>query len=394
MKNSYFGFISLLLFLLATNLYADKYQTYSDLSAKAGTASPTKKSMTVFGNEGDIISFAYEVQDGSFGGRLTYAIYIDKVKVQSGSVTRGGKVNKQFSYAFLTSGDHTLEIQLTQGYYESMTLSSIKVQLLPYYCYTVNTETSPHIKLESTTSLVLNDNVDNAFVSQDTQIGEVTYKRTFNNTNWQALYIPFSMSYDDWKDDFEVAEINAFHQYDDDSDGVFDRTELEVLKVKNGSTKPNCPYIIRALTTGAKEIVLDSPILYETKSQSIDCSSVKWKYTFTGIYDKLDNGVMYNNGYYALSGGKLMQAASATTTLKPYRWYLSELSRTQNGYNSKIRNIDIVLNEPEGTTSISKMSFDYDNSPVFNLNGQNVNGSVSSQTKGIYIKNGKKYLVK
>ena len=37
---------------------------------------------------------------------------------------------------------------------------------------------------------------------------DVTYTRAFNNTNWQALYVPFSMSYDDWRDDFDVAEIN------------------------------------------------------------------------------------------------------------------------------------------------------------------------------------------
>ena len=48
----------------------------------------------------------------------------------------------------------------------------------------------------------------------------LTYTRTFNNTKWQALYVPFSMSYDEWKDDYDVAKINNFHEYDDDEDGT------------------------------------------------------------------------------------------------------------------------------------------------------------------------------
>ena len=62
---------------------------------------------------------------------------------------------------------------------------------------------------------------------------EISYTRTFTNTSWQALYIPFSMSYEDWKDDFEVAYINSIHQYDKDDDGVIDETTMEVVKIKN-----------------------------------------------------------------------------------------------------------------------------------------------------------------
>jgi len=56
------------------------------------------------------------------------------------------------------------------------------------------------------------------------ECGTITYTRTFNNTNFQALYVPFEMSYADWQADFEVYYIDNIRQHDDNGDGVIDRT--------------------------------------------------------------------------------------------------------------------------------------------------------------------------
>ena len=79
----------------------------------------------------------------------------------------------------------------------------------------------------------------------------ITYTRNFTHTGWQALYVPFDIPYDAISDKFDVAELNNFHQYDDNNDGGFDRTELEVLRLKAGSTiEHHTPYVIRAKETG------------------------------------------------------------------------------------------------------------------------------------------------
>ena len=57
---------------------------------------------------------------------------------------------------------------------------------------------------------------------QDEDFDNLTYTRTFNNTNWQALYVPFEIPYENIKDDFEVAYINDTRQYDRDDDGYSD----------------------------------------------------------------------------------------------------------------------------------------------------------------------------
>ena len=64
------------------------------------------------------------------------------------------------------------------------------------------------------------------------------------------------MSYDDWKDDFEIAYINSIRQYDNNSDGAIDVTIMDVIKIENGSLLPNTPYLIKAKSTGEKTIVL------------------------------------------------------------------------------------------------------------------------------------------
>ena len=73
---------------------------------------------------------------------------------------------------------------------------------------------------------------DNKAYTQQSQIDgvDVYYTRDFS-TNWEAIYLPFSLKYEDWKDDFEVARINAVHQYDTNDDGDIDKTELEFVKM-------------------------------------------------------------------------------------------------------------------------------------------------------------------
>ena len=89
--------------------------------------------------------------------------------------------------------------------------------------------------------------------TQNSQVdgAEVSFTRSYT-ANWEALYLPFSLEYKDWKDDFEVARINGIHQYDDNDDGNIDRTVLEFVKMKNDDSViyPNTPYLIKAKTWG------------------------------------------------------------------------------------------------------------------------------------------------
>ncbi len=224
---------------------------------------------------------------------------------------------------------------------------------------------------------------------------DISYIRTFNNTNWQALYIPFSLSYEDWKDNFEVAYINGVRQLDKDDNGTIDETIMDVIKIKSGSTTPNMPYLIKAKTTGEKTFSVSNATLYAAEENSLDCSTTIAKYTFTGTYSSIPSATMIANNYYAMGGGDLIQS-DGSNDLKPYRWYMKVESRNPS-YNvsnaAKTITINVVGDEEEETTTgVKELRITNDELPVYDINGRMV--SNKTLKPGLYIKNGKKFVVK
>lgn len=128
-----------------------------------------------------------------------------------------------------------------------------------------------------------NDNLEEYTNDTDIDLCDITYIRTFNDTLWESFYVPFEIEPQNFSDEFDFALINNFHQYDDNNDGYFDRVELEIKRCDPTKTlQANYPYLVRAKSCGTKKIKIDDVCLYETEEYSIDCSSVEFKYTFTG----------------------------------------------------------------------------------------------------------------
>lgn len=238
------------------------------------------------------------------------------------------------------------------------------------------------------------DGADNVFTNaSDMNLETITYTRNFNNTNWNALYVPFSMSYDDWSSDFEVARLNDVHQFDDDEDGVVDRTVLESVKLKEGSsTEPNVPYMIKAKEVGEKTITLTDATLYATEENSFDVTSWYTRFNFTGTYHEVTN--MATAGHYAMADGGLKQASSDAVTLGAFRWYLDITDR--NGNPAPLAAKKIMLSFDDGeTTEIEVVNAQSQSgADVYTISGVKVSNDKNALPKGIYIKNGKKVLVK
>ncbi len=227
---------------------------------------------------------------------------------------------------------------------------------------------------------------------------DISYTRTFNNTSWQALYIPFSLNYADWKNDFEVAYINGIRQQDINDDGAIDKTIIDVIKIKEGSLIPNTPYLIKAKKKGTKTLSVTGATLYGAKVNSIDCSTTLAKYTFTGTYNTISAATLIDNQYYAMGGGSLIMT-DGTSDLNPYRWYMNIEARSPlyNVSNTAKTIVFNVLDEEGNTTGINEsrmMNDELSNneSPVYDLNGRKVNENTLKP--GMYIKNGKKFVVK
>ena len=251
---------------------------------------------------------------------------------------------------------------------------------------------SEFINLTSNDSRILLDNFAKYSNVADEDFDEITYKRTFNNTEWQALYVPFEIPVtEEFLAEFEVADLNDIRQYDRDDDGVADETVVEAFKITDGILEANYPYLIRAKETGEKNIIVTDATLYATKENSIDCSSVHERYTFTPTYSTIAASSL--TGRYALSSG-VWQPIADDASLGAFRFYLSIESR--DGNMQAAQNIRmLVIGKDTGddtTTGIGSISDTENEDPemIYDMQGRRV----TKPNKGIYIVNGKKVFIK
>lgn len=241
------------------------------------------------------------------------------------------------------------------------------------------------------------DGVTSSYIqNEDVEFSRIRYTRNFKNTNWQALYVPFEIPYENIKDDFAVAYINDVHQFDDDDDGTIDRTRVEAIKVTGGVLKANYPYMIRAKVAGEKTITVTDATLYAAEENSIDCSSVFDTYTFTGTYSKIPAAELpKEEGYYALSGGSWKQFSSgATSNLGAFRIYMKIDSRHANAtVEARAIEMRVIGDDEEETTGVENMVLmvnGQQSTLIYDLQGRRV----EHPTKGLYIVNGEKVWIK
>lgn len=253
--------------------------------------------------------------------------------------------------------------------------------------------------LQPLSIVTLNDN--EAYTGSATTQDKVVVKRNYGNTKWQALYLPVSLDCAELAEDYDIAYINNVHQFDDNEDGVIDRTQLEAIRMKSGSTIANTPYLIKAKATGEHEISLYDVNVSAAEEPTFNVMSWYNEYVFHTTYAGVTGANMVSNGYYAMSEGSLVQATNTEFALSPNRWYLEIKSRTGGGALAAPKSIDIVVDgeDDNPTTGIFEVETgnNVDNradNKVYDLNGRMVKtgNSLKDLPKGIYIMNGKKYV--
>ena len=224
--------------------------------------------------------------------------------------------------------------------------------------------------------------------TEDNFVNTLIYSRTYESTNWQTLYLPFDISYDDIKDNFDVAWLNDVHQFDYDDDGTIDETKIEAIKMSAGKTiKAHTPCIIRAKVADAdhtQDIVVNNAILRKAEYKSIDCSSVSTNYIFYGTYNAMSGAELVAGNYYVLTSGGFREAKTSDN-VNAYRWYFDIKDRDAESQfaNSKISIFFIDEDEANGeVTGIETLDNDSEEViAIYDINGRKQNGFA----KGINI---------
>lgn len=233
-----------------------------------------------------------------------------------------------------------------------------------------------------TTTIELDENSESNTLEAKTGVN-VTLKRSMVANEWNTICLPFNVSKEKAQTAFgegvKIAELNA------GSTG----TTLSFNSVNEiSATKP---YLIKP----SKENI-SNEYVFENVNVVADDINKKYEITegylaFKGIYNMMDitKDVVDNVDatYYAAflgAGNKIYKAGTGKT--KGFRAYFaipksasaSALRVVIDGTATSIKNIDSEVVES--------------NAPVYNLQGQRVNGN--NLTPGIYVKAGKKFVVK
>lgn len=227
------------------------------------------------------------------------------------------------------------------------------------------------------------------------EVYELNYARNFGGTNWTTWYVPFELTLTpELCQKYAFSRINNVHQYDDDNDGVADRTIVESFNQAEGVTlKANYPYLVRALTDADKEMVitLNYVELAMAESKHIDCMSVDHTYTFTGTYNEMGDG-----GNEADSPLSLFDYSDGNMwvnfhSLPAQRHYLVITPRDGSTPTLAPARVMLQVIGDETVTGIVNLySNDKRSAETYDLSGRRV----GSNQRGLLIKNGKKVLVK
>lgn len=204
----------------------------------------------------------------------------------------------------------------------------------------------------------------------------VEYKRTFEDNEFNSLYLPFSAKVDDFQN-CEFYVINMFHQNDTDNDGVLDNITLEVDKVPAGSTLlPNHPYLFKYTgdNLGTEEVFNLSNIeVSATKTPSFECSSMSYKYEFVGNYQykaSEDYADYYVIGVDNTTGKTAL--VHPTTDLPAMRWAMKMTARESQFGSASLplpAKMFIHINGEDNTTGISNVATEDSGCEYYGLDG-------------------------
>ena len=203
----------------------------------------------------------------------------------------------------------------------------------------------------------------------------VKLNRTLVANKWNTLCVPFAISEEEIKANFgEGTLVEKLDAVNGNTVNFADATSIEA----------GVPYLIKptvagtAYTFNGKDVIADAP---KTEGNA--------DVTFQGIYSPTD---ITNNGTVKAAGvtedGKVLfvNAGSKTKAFRCFFTISDNASITPAMLKISIKGVETAIN------SIVMDNSNATDNAVYNLQGQRVNGN--SLTKGIYIKNGKKFAVK
>lgn len=248
-------------------------------------------------------------------------------------------------------------------------------------------------------------------IALDKEIDKVKIKRTIKANSWSTIILPFDLTAQEMRDNFTnhgavLCEFKSFGVSNETSGGYPVNWYFYTHKY-DGNIKANTPYFIK-VTSKISEINLTNKIvsssLSDNQSTDIGCTDgsvtdENEKLHFVGTYVSRDipakNIFLSNNQYW-------FSVKNAPSHTKAFRAYISGVnidSYSDDPFSTGVSNsakITMLVDDDPVITGISSVNESRDNKGddrIYNLSGQYVSNNRLSLPAGVYIQNGKKFII-
>ena len=239
------------------------------------------------------------------------------------------------------------------------------------------------------------DDISNIHVTENVSGVNTTLTKTFNNTGWNAFFVPFDFTLtQEMLNDFDFATLYATV--------LSNGSPVVTFNMANARDKIDAyfPCLIKAKATGTQTLKVGS-VNYKASAEAIpaDCSSTKEIYTF---YPVMENTyISAKKGYYLNSEkNSFMYNVNAGAYVQPLKFYMTIQNKKTKSYivptDGKASVVEfrvIGADEVTGITDVEGAAA-MEAGKVYNLQGVVVGDSVENLPKGIYIRNGRKVVVR
>ena len=227
-------------------------------------------------------------------------------------------------------------------------------------------------------TVVLDEKNDNDKVVEDyaDKTVNVTLKRTISDTYLNPFCVPFNMTEDQITEVFGEGSVVS----------AFTSVTGKVMNFEKVATiAAGQPYIVQA-TKASTEISLDNVEMKLEPGSNVKQKSDELSMSFNGIVSPYTFKTNDGTELFLDKNGNLRYPSTVGSQMKGMRAYFEVLDGIGN---------EAKVNIGGGLSSIDKlMNGEAMTGKVYNLNGQYVGNTLDGLAKGLYIMNGKKYVVK
>ena len=214
---------------------------------------------------------------------------------------------------------------------------------------------------------------------------DVRVKRTINANEWSTICLPFAMSADQCKAAFgDDVQLANFTSWSSEEDGGGDIVAINVGFTPVTAIEANHPYIIK-VSSAVTDFTVDGVNIAPENEPTVQVGTKKAERGYmTGTY--VANFTVPSEDLF-LSGGKFWYS-KGQTKMKAFRAYFEFADVLTSVEGASAPAFNIIFGG--GTTNIKDIKAEQNDGFYYNLGGQRV----EAPAKGLYIKNGKKVVIK